>query len=245
MAGGNRDGDGDGDGNGGEDNLDVDVAAAVVDALLAQVDALVAAVARAPSARARDALSARKDKLQRELDVARDDLVRLAQVAPAMAAPFGAATPADSGDSVDVELNDDDDDEPATDENASPFQSPARRGGETDSLTASNGDSLASDTVEVGRDPSTDDSEDSQRLVMFARSGKGEAPLGPDTRLQAGPGLFELRGAPDDIKEIAAVLCAAVDSVPMKDLQSQTSLTMERLLMSIRRLLLLKLVERV
>ena len=81
------------DRDGGADG-DVDVAAAIVDALLAQLDALIAAIARAPSTKAKHALTERKAALEREVNEAKDSLVRLASREPPrapMAAPFGPA----------------------------------------------------------------------------------------------------------------------------------------------------------
>jgi hypothetical protein len=103
--------------------------------------------------------------------------------------------------------------------------------------------SSAPDTVEVKREPSTQkSSEDSERLAVFVRSSESGA-LGADTMIKAGPGLFELNGAPPEVAQIALVLCAAVEPVRVRDLRDSTELTLERLLGSLRRLVLLKLVE--
>ena len=197
-----------------DDEERIEVAIALVDVLLAEIDAVNGAIARTPSSKARAALQQRRDALQVELDQARAALEDDVEASGAIAAPFAEAPIAT------------DEDEPSTDQSPSPFaRAPS---------------SSAPDTAEVRRDGTVGSSEDSQKRVVFA-SAEG-APLSADSRVKAGPGLFDLRGAPEDVRAIANVLCSAIEPVRVKDLRASTSQSLEKLLLTLRRLVMLKLV---
>jgi hypothetical protein len=95
-------------------------------------------------------------------------------------------------------------------------------------------------TLEAFRSSSSD-SQDSQRLVVMARSKEGGT-LTSKSYVTAAEALQHVNSGTDEFMRISAVLCAAQTPVQVKVLVHTAALPLERVLATLRRMLDLKLV---
>jgi hypothetical protein len=130
---------------------------------------------------------------------------------------------------LDSQLAEDEEDAPRTEQNHSPF---AR-------------DDSAPDTLEVGGSSSSDESQDSQRLVMMARSLEGDAVVTAKTWIVPGPMLASVNAGADEVVRLAKAIRESADggSVQVSDLPAKTGLSLEKVLHTVQRMVQLKLVE--
>jgi len=199
---------------------DIEIAKTLVEALQAEIGALDAMLEKPQGERGRAFLQTRRADLAGDLDAARAQVSTFELLSEKSlsvpASPFETA-----GTSMDEDIR--------TEQNMSPF-------------AKTPDDTEAPETLELIVEPATVSSADSQRIVLVARSTEGTL-ITEDTLIRGSPVLFQVRTGSPEMVALAVVLSAATEPVRVGDLPQATSLSIEVVMRSLRRLLELRLAD--
>jgi hypothetical protein len=235
---------------------DRDVAKALLDAVEAELKLLDESIAKTTMPRVREALEKRRAGLVTDVERARTawETADIAYRALLAASPIPA--PFLFGD-VNGETTHDSNDQTGE---SSPFarmphsvarkRNPVEDSSEeepprTDAIVKPPpaSEDSSQDTLEVVTPKaSTDSREDSQRLLVWVRSVEGD-PVTPRSWILPGPSLASVTQGSEEIVKLAKAIRSAPGAVQVKDLPALSGVPLEKTLITIRRMVELKLVE--